>query len=194
MNTKPPRPLLSSFLRGDRAGRADFDLPRHSRTTQGLSLCCFNIVGGEILTFPVPRHSHYSGDRLSLWCFNIVGGEISTLYDLPRHSHYSGVIPMVFEHSGGRDFDLSRHSHYLTHYSGVIPMVFQHSGGRDFDLSRHSHYSGVIPMVFEHSGGRDYARLPRHSHYLTHYSGVIPMVFEPNIVFLAHRLRAELET
>ena len=123
MNTKPPRPLLSSFLRGDRAGRADFDLPRHSRTTQGLSLCCFNIVGGEILTFLVPRHSHYSGDRLSLWCFNIVGGEIST-YDLPRHSHYSGVIPMVFEHSGGRDFDLPRHSHY----SGVIPMVFQHSG------------------------------------------------------------------
>ena len=37
--------------------------------------------------------------------------------------------------SGGRDFDLPRHSHYL----GVIPMVFQHSGGRrDFDLPRHS--------------------------------------------------------
>ena len=35
---------------------------------------------------------------------------------------------------------------------GVIPMVFEHSGGRDFDLPRHSHYSGVIPMVFEHSG------------------------------------------
>ena len=29
--------------------------------------------------------------------------------------------------------------------------VFEHSGGRDFDLPRHSHYSGVIPMVFEHS-------------------------------------------
>ena len=54
---------------------------------------------------------------------------------------------MVFEHSGGRDFDLPRHSHY----SGVIPMVFEHSGGRDFDLPRHSHYSGVVPMVFEHS-------------------------------------------
>ena len=54
---------------------------------------------------------------------------------------------MVFEHSGGRDFDLPRHSHY----SGVIPMVFEHSGGRDFDLPRHSHHSGVIPMVFEHS-------------------------------------------
>ena len=40
-------------------------------------------------------------------------GEILTL---PRHSHYSGVIPMVFQHSGGRDFDLPRHSHY----SGVI--------------------------------------------------------------------------
>ena len=42
----------------------------------------------------------------------------------------SGVIPtcMVFEHSGGRDFDLPRHSHSLTsHYSGVIPMVFEHS-------------------------------------------------------------------
>ena len=37
----------------------------------------------------------------------------------------------------------------------VIPMVFQHSGGRDFDLPRHSHYSGVIPVVFQHSGGRD---------------------------------------
>ena len=37
----------------------------------------------------------------------------------------------------------------LSHYSGVIiPMVFQHSGGRDFDLPRHSHYSGVIPMVW----------------------------------------------
>ena len=34
-------------------------------------------------------------------------------FDLPRHSHYSGVIPMVFQHSGGRDFDLvPRHSHY----------------------------------------------------------------------------------
>ena len=31
-------------------------------------------------------------------------------------------------------------------------MVFQHSGGRDFDLPRHFHYSGVIPMVFQHSG------------------------------------------
>ena len=30
-------------------------------------------------------------------------------------------------------------------------MVFEHSGGRDFDLPRHSHYSGVIPMVFEQS-------------------------------------------
>ena len=31
-------------------------------------------------------------------------------------------------------------------------MVFQHSGGRDFDLPRHSHFgSGVISMVFQHS-------------------------------------------
>ena len=43
---------------------------------------------------------------------------------------------MVFQHSGGRDFDLPRDPDTLTysHYSGVIPMVFQHSGGRDFDL------------------------------------------------------------
>ena len=47
-------------------------------------------------------------------------GEILTF---PAHSHYSGGIPMVFQHSGGRDFDLPRRSHY----SGVIPMVFQHS-------------------------------------------------------------------
>ena len=85
---------------------------------RGLSTSGCRVVRGEILTFP--GHSHY----------------------------YSGVIPMVFQHSGGRDFDLHpRHSHY----SGVIPMVFQHSGGRDFDLPRHSHYSGVIPMVFQHS-------------------------------------------
>ena len=33
-----------------------------------------------------------------------------------------------------------------THNSGrvMFPMVFEHSGGRDFDLPRHSHYSGVI--------------------------------------------------
>ena len=42
-------------------------------------------------------------------------------------------------------------------YRLSLPMVFEHSGGRDFDLPRHSHYSGVIPMVFEHSaGGRDF--------------------------------------
>ena len=40
----------------------------------------------------------------------------------------------------------------LTTQGLFIPMVFQHSGGRDFDLPRHSHYSGVIPtcMVFQH--------------------------------------------
>ena len=30
----------------------DFDLPTDTPTTQGLSLWCFNIVGGEFLTFP----------------------------------------------------------------------------------------------------------------------------------------------
>ena len=45
----------------------DFDLPRHSTpTTQGLSLWCFNIVGGEILTFPDTP----TAQGLSLWCFN----------------------------------------------------------------------------------------------------------------------------
>ena len=33
---------------------------------------------------------------------------------------------------------------------GYLYGVFQHSGGRDFDLPRHSHYSGVIFMVFQH--------------------------------------------
>ena len=83
-----------------------------------------------------PPHSQVSLSR-----------ERGDILTFPDDSHYSGVIPMVFEHSGGRDFDLPRHSHY----SGVIPMVFEHSAGRDFDLPRHSHYSGVIPMVFEHS-------------------------------------------
>ena len=58
----------------------------------------FNIVGGDILTIPDTPTTQ----GLSLWCFNIVGGEILTN---PRHSHYSGVIPMVFQHSEGRDFD-----------------------------------------------------------------------------------------
>ena len=87
--------------------------------TQGLFLWSLNIVGGEILTFP---DTSLTTQGLSLWSLNIVGGEILTI-GLPRHSQYSGVIPMVFEHSGGRDFDLPRHSHY----SGVIPMVFEHS-------------------------------------------------------------------
>ena len=76
-------------------------------------------------------------------------GEILTFPDTPTSS---GVISMVFQHSGGRDFDLPT-SQTLPRYSGVISMVFQHSGGRDFDLPRHSHYSGVISMVFQHSGG-----------------------------------------
>ena len=67
-------------------------------TTQELSLWCFNIVGGEILTcsqtLSLLRGYPYGVSR-----FNIVGGEILTFPD-SRHSHYSGVIPMVFQHSG----------------------------------------------------------------------------------------------
>jgi hypothetical protein len=51
----------------------------------------------------------------------------------------------------GARFRPVRLSRRHSHYSGVTPMVFQHSGGRDFDLPRHSHYSGVTPMVFQHS-------------------------------------------
>ena len=56
---------------------------------------------------------------LSLWCFNIVGGVILTIH---KHSHYSGVIPMVFQHSGGRDFDQSQTLPLATTHSGVIPI------------------------------------------------------------------------
>ena len=62
------------------AGRGpgrDFDLPRHSHYSEGLPLWCFNIVGGEILTFPDTPTTR----GLSLWCFNIVGGEILTFPD-----------------------------------------------------------------------------------------------------------------
>ena len=44
-------------------------------------------------------------------------------------------------------------------------MVFQHSGGRDFDLPRHSHYSGVIPMVFQHSAEAPIHRQRTHTVY-----------------------------
>ena len=56
------------------SGGRDFDLllPRHipdTPATQGLPLWCFNIVGGEILTFPDTPTTQ--GLPL-LWCFNIV--------------------------------------------------------------------------------------------------------------------------
>ena len=81
---------------------------------------------GEILTFrDTLTNSPLLSQGLSLWSLNIAGGEILTF---PDRSHYSGVIPMVFEHSGGRDFDLPRHSHSTQlSGSGVIPMVFEHS-------------------------------------------------------------------
>ena len=51
---------------------------------------------GRTERFDLPRHSHYSGGQgLSLWCFNIVRGEILTFPD--TRTHYSGVIPMVFQ-------------------------------------------------------------------------------------------------
>ena len=96
------------------AGRGpgrDFDLPRHSHYSEGLPLWCFNIVGGEILTFPDTPTTR----GLSLWCFNIVGGEILTFPDnLTTQGLPLCAMPMVFQHtcSGGRDFDLPRHSHY----------------------------------------------------------------------------------
>ena len=41
------------------------DTPLNTPTTQGLSLWCFNIVGGEILTIPDTPTTQ----GLSLWCF-----------------------------------------------------------------------------------------------------------------------------
>ena len=37
-------------------------------------------------------------------------------------------------------------------HSGNYPMVFQHSGARDFDLGGGFQHSGNYPMVFQHSG------------------------------------------
>jgi hypothetical protein len=47
-------------------------------------------------------------------------------------------------------------------------MVFQHSGGRDFDHPRHSHYSGVILWCFNIVGGEILTIPPdSHSHVQT---------------------------
>ena len=75
--------------------------------------------------FDLPRHSHYSG-----------------VIPMVSFQHNSGGRDFEFLTFPDHTDTLSRL------FSGVIPMVFQHSGGRDFDLPRHSHYSGVIPMVF----------------------------------------------
>ena len=64
-----PRRARSRLPTG--AGR-DFDLPRHSHYSRVIPIWCFNIVGGEILTFPDPcprhslRHSHYSRETQGL--------------------------------------------------------------------------------------------------------------------------------
>ena len=56
-------------------------------------------MGGDILTFPADTPTTQG---LSLWCFNIVGGEILHLFpDTPTKLKLSRVIPMVFQHSGG---------------------------------------------------------------------------------------------
>ena len=70
----------SLTARAARVGRGGRRVPRAGRTER----------------FDLPRHSHYSGGQgLSLWCFNIVRGEILTFPD--TRTHYSGVIPMVFQ-------------------------------------------------------------------------------------------------
>ena len=51
-----------------------------------------HVVGGEILfDFDHTRHFGPTTQGLSLWCFNIVGGEILTIPDTPTTEH-SGVI------------------------------------------------------------------------------------------------------
>ena len=75
-------------------------------------VCAQRGARGEILTIPDTPTTQ----GLSLWCFNIVGGEILTIPDTPTTQGLR-VIPMVFqEHSGGRDFDHPRHSHYSGGY------------------------------------------------------------------------------
>ena len=49
-------------------------------TTQGLSLWCFNTVGGEILTFPDTPTTQ----GLSLWCFNTVERDFTDFARAPK--------------------------------------------------------------------------------------------------------------
>ena len=89
----------------------------------------FQHSGGR--DFDLPRHSHYSAQGLSrcmVFQHSVVGGEILTLFPADD-SHYSGVIPMVFQHSGGRDF-MTLFPDTPTTPWGYPPMVFQHSGSR----------------------------------------------------------------
>ena len=70
----------SGFVGGWTLGASgrDFDLsacPADTPTTQGLPLWCFNIVGGEILTFPDTPTTQ----GLPLWCFNIVFSSVKRL-------------------------------------------------------------------------------------------------------------------
>ena len=93
-----------------------------------------------ILTFPDTLLSVQCPPRLRLYStYSGVNTKFVTYltYLLPMVFH---DIQQPTSIGGGRDFDLFpdtpiEHSHY----SGVIPMVFQNSGGRDFDLPRHSH-------------------------------------------------------
>ena len=75
-------------------------------TTQGLSLWSVfqhTAVGGEILTFPVPRHSHYSGVISMVFQHSAWGARFSDLRTFPdplATPTTQGFYPsMVFQHS-----------------------------------------------------------------------------------------------
>ena len=63
--------------------------PDTPTTSQGLSLWCFNIVGGEILTFPDTSTTQ----GLSLWCFNIVAESTRPGYAESNHESNIFIIP-----------------------------------------------------------------------------------------------------
>ena len=80
---------------GKRRGRGEILTIPDTNTAQGLSLWCFNIVGGEILTIPDTDADTPTTQGLSLWCFNIVGGEILTIPDTPT-STTQGLFLLQF--------------------------------------------------------------------------------------------------
>ena len=82
-------------VRGTRVGASL--TARAARVGRGRRVC--GAQGGRTERFDLPRHSHYSGGQgLSLWCFNIVRGEILTFPD--TRTHYSGVIRLWCFKSG----------------------------------------------------------------------------------------------